>query len=90
MEKPELESIDSVVLYDIFWEAANRVIACHVEAGRRAASDAEREQWRARVREIMDLRESVDADDLERQTQLTEAWNAEFARLSAQLDKLDQ
>lgn len=84
MAESSYDSVDPVVLYDMFAEAANRVIACHVVVIDQADSDADRDRARARVREVRDLRHAVDVDDRDRQVQLIEAWNAEFARLRAQ------
>ena len=82
--------VDPVVLYDMFAEAANRLIACYVAASDGATTDAEREKARARVREVRQLRYGVDVDDRDRQVQLIEQWNADFSRLRGQQDNLGQ
>jgi hypothetical protein len=90
MGKSSYDNVDPVVLYDMFAEAANRVIACHVAAIDGAGSDADRDLAKARVREVRDLRHAVDVDDRGRQVQLIEVWNAEFTHLHGQQGSLGQ
>ncbi|MBV2362201.1 hypothetical protein ACFPZ0_04120 [Streptomonospora nanhaiensis] len=71
------------VVYDVFAETANRLTGRYVHLAEHAATEAEHEDWKAKIFDLRDERRAVDPDDKDALIAHIRRWRAETDALES-------